>query len=32
VHAAFAGQSPELIFTNLSDEEEMRLRSAFGED
>ena len=32
VHTAFAGQSPELIFTNLSDEEEAKLRSAFGED
>lgn len=32
VHDAFAGQSPELIFTNLSAEQEAALRDAFGED
>lgn len=33
IHDAFAGQeSPELIFTNLSTEQEAALREVFGED
>ena len=32
VRAAFAGHEPELLETNLSDEEESRLRAAFAED
>ena len=31
VHEAFGGQSPELIFTNLSSEEEETLRSVFAD-
>jgi uncharacterized membrane protein len=31
VTAAFAGQKPELLFTNLSDEQEKALREAFAE-
>jgi uncharacterized membrane protein len=31
VHGAFEGQSPELIFTNLSSEEEATLRDVFGD-
>ena len=31
VHGAFGGQSPELIFTNLSSEEEATLRSVFAD-
>ncbi|HEY2766653.1 MAG TPA: DUF1269 domain-containing protein [Solirubrobacteraceae bacterium] len=32
VRAAFAGHEPELLETNLSDEEESRLREAFAEE
>jgi uncharacterized membrane protein len=32
VRAAFAGNEPELLETNLSSEEEARLREAFSED
>jgi len=32
VHDAFQGMNAELIQTNLSDEEEAKLRDAFGED
>jgi len=32
VHEAFEGQQAELIRTNLSDEEEVRLREVFAED
>ena len=33
IHDAFAGQEPpELIFTNLSTEQEAALREVFGED
>lgn len=32
VREAFAGNEPELLETNLSDEEESRLREAFAED
>ena len=31
VKAAFTGQKPELLFTNLSDEQEKALREAFAE-
>jgi uncharacterized membrane protein len=31
VHAAFAGQSPELIYTNLSADEEARLHEVFDD-
>jgi uncharacterized membrane protein len=31
VHAAFAGQNPELIYTNLSADEEARLHEVFDE-
>ena len=31
VHGAFEGQSPELIFTNLSAEEEATLRDVFAD-
>jgi uncharacterized membrane protein len=31
VSAAFAGQDPHLLFTNLSDEQEKALREAFAE-
>jgi uncharacterized membrane protein len=31
VHAAFAGQQAELLTTNLSEEEEQRLRSVFAD-
>jgi uncharacterized membrane protein len=31
VHGAFEGESPELIFTNLSSEEEETLRSVFAD-
>ena len=31
VKAAFPGERPELLFTNLSDEQEKALREAFAE-
>ena len=31
VRAAFAGQRPELIFTNLTEEQDVKLREAFAE-
>ena len=32
IHDAFEGSKPELIETNLSNEQEAQLRAAFGED